>query len=216
PEQRAASCVNAPLQGRVPPWCVRVAPRHWSRAQRYATNRDQSCACGSMMETPPYRLRRCAMSSLPDTSDAARSGTSLADTSARSQGLARDTYFFPSAAPDSFAVVARSGERRRFGSAPASFTVRVRDLSAWYALAGAGAYRIATAFVAGELDIDGDLLAAVRWWHQNHLDGWRGWVRAAVGRLRLDSWMKPTGRVGPGPRFQDDSSNRFYEQFLDS
>jgi cyclopropane-fatty-acyl-phospholipid synthase len=129
-------------------------------------------------------------------------------------GLPRDAYFFPSAASDSFEVVAQSGERRRYGQAPATFIVRVRDLSSWYALANAGAYRIATAFVDGELDIDGDLLAAVRWWHANHVDGWRGWVQAAVGRLRLDSWVQKTGRASA--RFQDDRSDLFYEQFLDS
>jgi cyclopropane-fatty-acyl-phospholipid synthase len=133
-----------------------------------------------------------------------------------SQTRPLEEYFLPQAASESYEVVAQSGEGRQFGPRPAVFTVRVRDLSSWRALAAAGAYRIATAFVRGDCDIEGDLLAAVRWWHVHHVDGWRDWVLRAVSRLRLESWLQTKDRARRNARFHYDRSNAFYQQFLDS
>jgi len=128
----------------------------------------------------------------------------------------RDRYFAQCAAPESYEVVAQSGERRHFGSGPAAFIVRVADLSSWTILATADAYRIATAFVEGKLDIEGDLLAAVRWWHAHRVRGWRDWVLTALSRLRLESWFQTKHRARRNARFHYDRSNRFYQQFLDT
>jgi cyclopropane-fatty-acyl-phospholipid synthase len=128
----------------------------------------------------------------------------------------RAACFVPHAAPDSYEIVARSGERRQVGPGGAAFTVRVPDFSAWRALAIADAHRVATAFVHGEFDVEGDLLAAVRWWRALHVDGLRDWALSMLGRLRLESWFQTRGRARRNARFHYDRSNRFYEQFLDS
>jgi len=133
-----------------------------------------------------------------------------------SEARLRDGYVVPHAVPESYDVVAQSGERRHCGPGPAVFTVRARDLSSWRILGGAGAYRIATAFVQGELDIEGDLLAAVRWWHVHHVGGWREWVLRAVSLLRLESRLQTKDRARRNARFHYNRSNAFYQQFLDS
>lgn len=80
----------------------------------------------------------------------------------------------------------------------------------------ADAYRVATAFVHGQIDIDGDLLAAVRWWSASHVDGLRDWALSMLSRLRLESWFQAKDRARRNARFHYDRSNHFYEQFLDS
>jgi cyclopropane-fatty-acyl-phospholipid synthase len=124
--------------------------------------------------------------------------------------------FAPRAAPNSYEIVAESGERRQVGPGPAAFIVRVPDLSSWRALAVADPYRVATAFINGELDIDGNLLAAVRWWRAGHVEGVRDWALAMLGHLRLESWFQTKDRAQRNARFHYDRSNHFYEQFLDS
>ena len=128
----------------------------------------------------------------------------------------RDAQFFPSAITESFEVVTPSGERRQFGSGPAAFIVRVPDLASWRKLTLGSAYRLATAFVAGDFDIDGDLIAAIRWWHAHHVDGWRDWMLITTNRLRLESWFQTKDRARRNARFHYDRSNLFYQQFLDS
>jgi cyclopropane-fatty-acyl-phospholipid synthase len=150
-----------------------------------------------------------------DSSPARLTGA-LATETAGQRTARRDGYLIPHEPPESYDVIAQSGERRHFGPGPAVFIVRVRDFSVWSTLALAGAYRIGTAFVEGELDIDGDLLAAVRWWHAHHVDGWREWMLATVGRLHLESWLQTKARARRNVRFHYDRSNRFYQQFLDS
>jgi len=128
----------------------------------------------------------------------------------------RDAQFFPSAVTASFEIATRSGERRQFGSGPAGFIVRVPDLASWKTLTAAGPYRLATAFVAGDFDIDGDLIAAIRWWHTRHVKGWRDWMLSAINRLPLESWLQTKDRACRNVRFHYDRSNLFYEQFLDA
>jgi cyclopropane-fatty-acyl-phospholipid synthase len=128
----------------------------------------------------------------------------------------REARFFPPAVAESFEIITRSGERRQFGAGPAVFSVRVPDLAAWRTLTTASAYRLATAFVAGDLEIEGDLIAAIRWWHAHHVDGWRDWMLRAINRLRLESWLQTKDRARHNVRFHYDRSNLFYQQFLDS
>jgi cyclopropane-fatty-acyl-phospholipid synthase len=94
--------------------------------------------------------------------------------------------------------------------------VRVPDFSSWRVLGVADAYRVATAFVHGQIDIDGDLLAAVRWWSAFHVDGLRDWALSMLSRLRLESWFQTKDRARRNARFHYDRSNRFYQQFLDT
>src|SRR6476646_8376695 len=91
-------------------------------------------------------------------SSTARSARALATQTLSQRTVRRNGYLIPHEAPESYDVIAQSGERRHFGPGPAVFIVRVRDLSVWSRLGVAGTYQIATAFVHGEFDIEGDLL----------------------------------------------------------
>jgi len=94
--------------------------------------------------------------------------------------------------------------------------VRVPHISSWGSLAVADPYQVAAAFVDGEFAVEGNLLAAVRWWRAGHVDGLRDWAVAMLGRLRLESWFQTKDHAQRNARFHYDRSNEFYEQFLDS
>ena len=137
-------------------------------------------------------------------------------TEGASHRSSRDERFWPCAPPESYAVVARSGEHRRFGTDAAAFIVRLPTLSSWESIKTAGAYTLAKAFVEGEFEIEGDLLAALRWWHVHHRANWSDRVVSTIGRLRLETLFQTKGRARRNVRFHYDRSNLFYRQFLDS
>jgi cyclopropane-fatty-acyl-phospholipid synthase len=62
------------------------------------------------------------------------------------------------ASPTPFEIVFPDGQRRSFGKAPPSFTVTLRNRQALRAVASMDEGRIGDAYVAGHLDIEGDLL----------------------------------------------------------
>jgi cyclopropane-fatty-acyl-phospholipid synthase len=129
---------------------------------------------------------------------------------------ARRPLFVPRPASQAYDVVTLAGERRQFGSGSPEFVVRVPDLATWSSLLSSSPYRLATAFVAGDFEIDGDLIGAIRWWHTNHVAGWFDWMLAAFSRLKLESWIHTKARARRNIRFHYDRSNLFYQQFLDS
>jgi len=118
--------------------------------------------------------------------------------------------------PPPYAIESSSGERRRFGSGPPAFILRVHHDGAWERLIARGAYATATAFVHGEFDIEGDMVAALRWWHASHSETGLRRLMAVLGGLRLEPWFQSKGRARRNIAFHYDRSNRFYEQFLDS
>ncbi len=122
----------------------------------------------------------------------------------------------PAGAPDSYAILTRTGEERRFGAGPPAFTVRVDDWSTWTRLTSSGTYALATAFVEGRLEIEGDLMGAIRWWRVNGHEGWTDRLFAAVNRWRLEAWFQTRRRARRNIAFHYDRSNAFYRQFLDS
>src|SRR5690242_18095341 len=65
----------------------------------------------------------------------------------------------------SFAVETRTGARWIVGPGRPQFLVRTADLDSWRRLLEAGLYASAKAFVDGAFEIEGDMLAAVRWWY---------------------------------------------------
>jgi len=72
----------------------------------------------------------------------------------------RDRYFAQCAAPESYEVIAQSGERRHFGSGPAAFIVRVADLPSVGMYEHVGRHRLEEYFraLAHLLEPDGLLL----------------------------------------------------------
>src|SRR5262245_14352928 len=122
----------------------------------------------------------------------------------------------PHATPEAFSVVTSSREHYRFGSGPTAFVVHVPDFASWERIATASAYSVATAFVHGEFHIEGDLLAAIRWWHSHRAEGPAEWFMKFASRLRIESMFQTMGRARRNVAFHYDRSNVFYQQFLDS
>ena len=115
----------------------------------------------------------------------------------------------------SYAVETCAGQRRHCGSGPPAFFVRVADLATWQRLIRGSAYRAATAFVDGRFDIEGDMIAALRWWHSTHSEPHRGWLATALTHVHLESWFQTRAQARRNIECHYDRSNRFYEQFLD-
>jgi cyclopropane-fatty-acyl-phospholipid synthase len=80
-------------------------------------------------------------------------------------------------------------------------------------------YALAMAFVRGEFTVEGDLVAAVRFFRARPHSRIRARLMTAIaqmGFIRLDSWIQTKGRAAANIRFHYDQSNEFYRSFLDS
>ena len=117
--------------------------------------------------------------------------------------------------PPPFAVQTADGTRRTFGAALPAFVIRIRDAKAWEQLLESGAYRAATAFVRGDFDIDGDFVAALRWWYGRPNGLAASAIVNVIRHLHLESWVQSRAQARHNIEFHYDLSNRFYEQFLD-
>jgi cyclopropane-fatty-acyl-phospholipid synthase len=100
------------------------------------------------------------------------------------------------------------------GGQPA-FVIRVPNESAWERLQRVSAYRAATAFVRGEFDIEGDFMAALRWWYGRPNGLAASSVLNAIRHLHLESWLQSRTRARRNIEFHYDRSDHFYELFLD-
>ncbi|HEY7291030.1 MAG TPA: cyclopropane-fatty-acyl-phospholipid synthase family protein [Vicinamibacterales bacterium] len=114
-----------------------------------------------------------------------------------------------------FVVQTDVGRRWTVGGGPAEFVIRVSDEAAWQRLSNAGPYEAAKSFVDGRFDIDGDMLAAARWWYGRSrahdfsmFDKLKAWLRAAP---RFQTLQHARRNI----EFHYDRSNEFYQQFLD-
>ncbi len=76
-------------------------------------------------------------------------------------------------------------------------------------------YGLAKAFVDGAFDVDGDLVAAARWFHEHHAPTRSIWMARLLLRLGLESWFQTRTRARQNVQFHYDRSNAFYQQFLD-
>lgn len=98
------------------------------------------------------------------------------------------------------------------------FRLRVDDRRALKRFWEGDAFTAAEAFVRGDLDIEGDLVAAVAA-HSPRSKGWRSLLTAALLRLspaRLESLFQTRARAARNIRFHYDCSDDFYREFLDS
>ncbi len=121
--------------------------------------------------------------------------------------------------PVSYAVEFRNGQRRLNGEGPPAFTIAVADEQTLERILGADDYTAAMAFVRGEIDIRGDITAALRlkreWTRPSVLQ----WLLAAAARFRPAWWethFQSRERAARNIRFHYDRSNEFYAAFLDS
>ena len=133
------------------------------------------------------------------------------------QPITLRSCFISPAAPDSYAITAKNGESRLYGGSSPAFTLRVSTLSDWDRLVRAGTYQMANAFVTAAFEIEGDILAAVRWWRDCEPAPSRlsRWLMRVWAISQLDSWFSTEARARQQIRFHYDRSNGFYSQFLD-
>jgi cyclopropane-fatty-acyl-phospholipid synthase len=119
------------------------------------------------------------------------------------------------ATPASFAVETRTGARWTVGAGHPEFVIRTADLAGWRALLGSGPYDAAKAFVDGQFDVEGDLIAALRWWYASRRHAVWPRVSRIAARVNPESWVQTKRRARRNIEFHYDRSNEFYEQFLD-
>jgi cyclopropane-fatty-acyl-phospholipid synthase len=97
-------------------------------------------------------------------------------------------------------------------SAAFSITGRISDF------VRADAYSAARSFIRGDIDVTGDLFAAIRWKRAAGTGGFRSGSASRMVRWmpRVESWLQSKARAARNIRFHYDRSNAFFTQFLDS
>jgi len=121
--------------------------------------------------------------------------------------------------PESYGVQFLDGAEEQHGndSPPFSLVVRGRRQLEW--LLNADAYSAALSFIRGEFDVQGDLIAAVRFQLSRPKRGWRDLLHAAAARFgprRLETLLQTRRRAAQNIRYHYDRSNEFYRSFLDT
>src|SRR5689334_16708668 len=64
---------------------------------------------------------------------------------------------------DCWAIQFANGSIQQFGNGEPVFTIKVFDKQYWGAIQRNGTYAAALGFIKGEIEIEGDLIEAVRW-----------------------------------------------------
>jgi cyclopropane-fatty-acyl-phospholipid synthase len=121
--------------------------------------------------------------------------------------------------PDSYGVQFSDGTEENHGNDPPAFKLVVRDHRQLEWLLKADAYSAALSFISGEIDVRGDLVAAVRFQLGRRHRRWQGLLQAAAARIgphRLETWMQSRRRAAGNIRYHYDRSNEFYKNFLDT
>ena len=114
-------------------------------------------------------------------------------------------------------AVFRDGTVRQSGDGPPAFTFRVPSESALERLLATDAYSAAMAFVRGELDVEGDLAAAIRFKGWQPRSTLRNRLLTVIARsaTALESVFQSKAQTARHIRFHYDRSNDFYRLFLD-
>jgi cyclopropane-fatty-acyl-phospholipid synthase len=121
--------------------------------------------------------------------------------------------------PVAFAVDFDNGKRQVTGVGEPSFTISIGNEKQLNEILAADDYKAAMAFVHGEFDIHGDLVAAMRLKHTRTHSRFWSWLRGMAARVapaRLETWLQTRRRATHNIRFHYDRSNDFYSRFLDS
>jgi cyclopropane-fatty-acyl-phospholipid synthase len=123
-------------------------------------------------------------------------------------------------APDvSYAVEYDGGMRQARGEGAVVFTLVVVDEPQLQRILKGDDYLVAQAYVRGEFDVRGDLVAAVRLKQKYTHSRFFHRLRLATvrwGPSRIESWFQSKQRAAENIRFHYDVSNEFYAKFLDS
>lgn len=124
----------------------------------------------------------------------------------------------PHDTPTAHAVRYPDGEEERFGVGPPAFVIAARSREHFQRILHMDAYAAAMAFIRGEFDVSGDLVAAVRFQRSISRVRWTTVLHASAAWLapgRVETWFQSRGRAAQNIRYHYDRSNEFYAQFLD-
>lgn len=188
---------------------------------RAATRRNHATSDATANPTTNPNTNVEGEAGLPATGDANRGnsesprpsqGRAPRDGKSRSDGRGEDGR-----AP--YAIHFENGASKFFGGEKPRFVVRLRDEGEWERLLRSDAYSAGLAYVRGEIEVTGDIAAAIRFYAERR--------RPSPGRMlltlaglyapsRLESRLQSKGKAARNIRFHYDRSNGFYRQFLDS
>jgi cyclopropane-fatty-acyl-phospholipid synthase len=132
---------------------------------------------------------------------------------------APQTFRSTTSGAPAYAIEYEDGGSDHYGHGVPEFTIVVRARSEFDRLLALDDYSLATAFVRGDFGVEGDLLAAVRFFRARPRSPINGSLAAAIGRIgfaQVESWFQTKRRAAEDIRFHYDLSNDFYRNFLDS
>ena len=89
----------------------------------------------------------------------------------------------PTAEGLSYAVRFSDGSSLREGGGEPKFTVFIADRARWHKLLASNAYAVAQGYVAGEFELEGDFVEAVRFYERQPRPAALAWLLRAAGRL---------------------------------
>jgi cyclopropane-fatty-acyl-phospholipid synthase len=112
-----------------------------------------------------------------------------------------------------------NGKEQTHGSGAPRFRICVRDEAHLQKLLQGDDYSAALAFIRGEYEIHGDIVAAVKLKLSNSRHDWKSLALSAAARLaprRIETLFQTRQKALRNIRFHYDRSNAFYRCFLDS
>jgi len=118
-----------------------------------------------------------------------------------------------------YEVIYRDGQSILRGSGHPAFTFMLKDARQFEWLLRSDLYSAALAFIRGDFDIHGDLVAAIQFKSEKTHRGMRDLlasISARVAPRRIETWFQTASRAARNIRFHYDRSNDFYQAFLDS
>ena len=104
------------------------------------------------------------------------------------------------------------------GTGEAQFVLTLPSPPAFDQLMRRSACAAGLSFMRGEFDVNGDLVAAIRFWEQHWEPHWFAPLARFAGRVlskRPQSWLQTRARARRNILFHYDRSNEFYRLFLD-
>ena len=118
----------------------------------------------------------------------------------------------------SCALEVEGGERQTIGGGTPLFTIVFANARLKEQALTGDLYSTALAYVQGEIEVSGDLFAAVRFFSARARRGWRQTYHVLLARLApwsLEAWWQSRRRAADNVRRHYDRSNEFYRLFLD-
>jgi cyclopropane-fatty-acyl-phospholipid synthase len=115
-----------------------------------------------------------------------------------------------------YLVKTAAGAEFVMGRGMPAFLVRVPHEAYWRRLWRLDPYRAGLAFIRGEFDIEGDLVAAIALWLERARTLGLAYVwHSLLPRLRVEHWLQSRRQARRNIAFHYDRSDAFYRCFLD-